>query len=307
MNEKHWKGVALAAIIMAGLAMAAAAGAWVKSEKVTESQKKEEVLESETNTDNISVSTSGWAGKTWCSYGDSITGYNVWQPYVTQYFGFATHYERGLGSSTYTKSDQTWYANPDGSYNSRYGFAGVTEAPEGTTTHEGYLCSWDRITTMIPQDVDLVVIMAGTNDAGPSVSAPLGDLTYPFDEETFMGAVASTVVKIQEWCPNATVVLATPFSGRGAYEEGMTNEEMAADQTEPVYNQLGLTTEDYAKAVMEVAEYLSVPCIDVFGNCGVNQFNRSAYLEDLVHPNQAGGEAIARVIIGGLKAIEPLH
>lgn len=297
MQKNAWKILAVFSLIVA-ICAAGAAGAAYK--KVSEMEK-----ESQTGVSPAVDST--WEGKTWCSYGDSVTGYNVWQPYVTAALGFSEHYERGLGSSTYVVSGQTWYANPDGSYNSRRGFAGVTDAPEGTTEHEGYMCSWDRITTMIPQDVDLVVVMAGTNDAGPAISAPLGDLSYPFDETTFMGAVASTVVKIQEWCPNATVVLATPFSGRGVYEDGMTNEQMAADQTEPVYNHIGLTTQDYAEAVMEVAEYLSVPCIDVFGNCGVNQFNRSRYLEDLVHPNAEGGKAIAKVIIGGLKAIAPVE
>lgn len=304
MKEKFWK-------IAAVFSLVAAIGACVIAAslvgRIGTLEKNLSHGNSQGEAVTIATVESTWNGKTWCSYGDSITGYNVWQPYVHKALGFAHHYERGLGSSTYTLSGQTWYANPDGSYNSRFGFAGVTAAPEGTTEHEGYMCSWDRIKTMIPQNVDLVVVMAGTNDAGPSISAPLGDLSYPFDETTFMGAVASTVVKIQEWCPQATVVLCTPFSGRGAYEDGMTNEQMAANQTAPVYNQIGLTTQDYAEAVMEVAEYLSVPCIDVFGNCGVNQFNRNMYLEDLVHPNKEGGKAIAKVIIGGLKTIAPIE
>jgi lysophospholipase L1-like esterase len=249
--------------------------------------------------------TVSWSGKTWCSYGDSITGYNVWQSYVTEYFGFSKHYLRGVGSATYVKSDLIWYANEDGSYNCQPGIAGVTDAPAGTHAVEGYLCSDDRIQT-VPSDVDLVVIMAGTNDAGPSVSAPLGDLSYPFDETTFMGAVASTVIKMQEHCPNAVIVLASPFSGRGYEEEGQSKEEMRANQTEPVYNDLGLTTYDYAKAVKEVAEYLSIPYVDVFESCGVNRFNRYEYLEDLVHPTQEGGKAIAEVMIGRLKEIAPI-
>lgn len=246
-----------------------------------------------------------WAGKTWCSYGDSITHYNVWQSYVTDYFGFSEHYLRGVGSATFVQSNLIWYANEDGSFNCQPGIAGVTDAPAGTHAVEGYLCSEERIQT-IPSDVDLVVIMAGTNDAGPSVSAPLGDLSYPFDENTFMGAVASTVVKIQEHCPNAVVVLASPFSGRGYEEEGQSKEEMRQNQTEPVYNNLGLTTYDYAKAVKEVAGYLSIPYVDVFESCGVNQFNRYEYLEDLVHPAPEGGRAIAEVMIGRLKEIAPI-
>ncbi len=246
-----------------------------------------------------------WAGKTWCSYGDSITGYNVWQDYVTEYFGFSEHYLRGVGSATYVQSDLIWYANEDGSFNSQPGLAGVTDAPEGTVTVPGYLCSTERIQT-VPSDVDLVVIMAGTNDAGPSISAPMGDLSYPFDETTFKGAVASTVVKMQEHCPDAVIVLASPYSGRGYEEDGQTKEEMRQNQTEPVYNDLGLTTYDYAVAVREVAEYLSIPYIPVFESCGVNQFNRYDYLEDLVHPTAEGGKAIAEVVIGKLKEIEPI-
>ena len=157
--------------------------------------------------------TVSWAGKTWATYGDSITQNGGWQDYITEYFGFARHDNCGIGSSTFIQSDLVWYANPDGTYNSRYGFLGVTEAPEGTTEHEAYLCSEDRIQTQLDPDLDLVLIMGGTNDAGITVSAPLGDLSYPYDETTFMGAVASTVVKIQEQCPHAIIVLASPLSG----------------------------------------------------------------------------------------------
>lgn len=246
-----------------------------------------------------------WKDKTWVSYGDSITQMGGWQDYITEYFGFAEHYERGLGSCTFIKSNQIWYANPDGSYNSRFGFLGVTEAPKGTTEHEGYMCSTDRITTMIPKEVDLVVVMAGTNDAGITVSAPLGDLSYPFDETTFMGAVASTVVKIQQHAPNALVVLASPLSGRGPETED--RKEQVANQTEPEYNLLGLTTQDYAEAIEEVAAYLSIPFIDVFGSTGINSFNRNQYIGDIVHPNEEGQKAIARVMIGALDDLKPLE
>lgn len=168
--------------------------------------------------DAMGISVSGnsgvtvtWYGKKWVSYGDSITQMGGWQDYITEYFGFAEHVECGIGSSTFTKSDLVWYANPDGSYNSRYGFLGVTEAPEGTTEHEAYLSSADRINTQVPADADLVLINGGTNDAGVTVGAPLGDLSYPFDETTFKGAVAATVVRMQERCPNALIVLMSPL------------------------------------------------------------------------------------------------
>jgi len=252
-----------------------------------------------------------WAGKTWCSYGDSIVQEEKWQAYVTDYFGFAGHYNRGIGSSTFSKDGQTWYANPDGSYNSRRGFGGVEEKPEGTTEHEGYFCSSDRIDVSVPEDADLILIMGGTNDMGADV--PIGDLGYPFDETTFKGAVASTVVKIQKKVPGAVVVLASPLSGRGpengggqdgAPEEGQER-ALNADAEDFVYNGLGLKTEDYRDAMEEVAKALSIPFIDVFGTTGINQWNRSGYMRDIVHPADTGGMAIARAVIGGLEQIKP--
>jgi lysophospholipase L1-like esterase len=243
-----------------------------------------------------------WEGMVWCSYGDSITQESSWQDYVTDYFGFSKHYNRGIGSSAFVKTEQIWYANPDGSYNSRYGIGDVYEAPAGTTEHEGYLCSWDRITTQIPKEVDLVIVNGGTNDSGIWINAPIGDLSYPFDETTFMGAVASTVVKIQEHVPNATIVLMSPLSGRGPEDEA----EMYKNQTQPFVNDIGLTVRDYAIAMEEVAHYLSIPFIDLFATTGINEFNRTQYIRDICHPNAEGGKAIARVIIGALEDIAPI-
>lgn len=244
-----------------------------------------------------------WAGKTWCSYGDSITQEATWQEYVSEYFGFAKHYNRGIGSSTFAKNDQTWYANSDGSYNSRPGFAGVTEAPEGTTEHEGYLCSSDRINVSVPEDADLILIMGGTNDMGANV--PLGDLTYPFDETTFKGAVAAAVVKIQEKVPGAVVVLASPLSGRGPEPGEGASLPDNRDVDVFAVNELGLTTKDYRDAMEEVARTMSIPFIDVYGTTGINQWNRSQFIRDVVHPSERGGMAVARSVIGGLEQIKP--
>ncbi len=248
------------------------------------------------------VSRLSWAGKTWCSYGDSITQEEKWQSYVTEYFGFEKHYNRGIGSSTFARSEQVWYANPDGSYNSRPGFDNVTEAPEGTTEHEGYLCSSDRIEVSVPEDVDLVIVMGGTNDMGSNV--PIGDLSVPFDETTFMGAVASTIIKLQEKAPDAVIVLASPLSGRGPEtEDGSVPANSDTDQF--AVNDLGLTTKDYRDAMEEVAEAMSIPFIDIYGTTGINQWNRSDYIRDIVHPSDRGGMAIARAMIAGLEEIKP--
>ena len=303
-ENKNKKLCILLALLLVITAAAGVGVAWKLNSKINQLSLQTTQLENQLKD---SGQISGWAGLKWCSYGDSITQEATWQDYVTEYFGFAEHYQRGIGGSRFVNNGQTWYANEDGTFNSMRGFNNVWDAPEGTTEHEGWMCSWDRITTMIPQDTDLVVIMAGTNDADQETGSPMGDLSYPFDESTFMGAVASTVVKIQEWVPDAIIVLASPLSGRGISEEWMqTDSDMNQNQTEVAYNSLGYTTQDYAAAIEEVAEYLSIPFIDVFGNTGINQFNRQQYIRDLVHPTQEGGKAIARVMIGGLEAIAPV-
>lgn len=309
-SSKFWKIISF--VLAAGLIIVASAAVYSimkLNDKVNNIGLQNELLQEDINQvgDEIDMNmsrtvTASWKGKKWCSYGDSITQLKSWQDYITEYFGFAEHYERGIGSSTFTKSDQTWWANPDGSYNSRYGFE-TTEQPEGTTEHEGYFCSTDRINTMIPLDTDLVVVMGGTNDADLSLNIPLGDLSYPFDETTFKGAVASTIVKIQERVPDAVIVMCSPLSGRGPEDE----EHMHDNTTEPQYNGIGLTTQDYAEAMEEVCEYLSIPFIDVFGETGINSFNRNRYISDTVHPNEEGGKAIARVIIGRLDDLKPVE
>ncbi len=305
-DEKRSGGPGLAMILAMALAVGLAVCLWQIAGLNRQAARQEQLLnELAHQTDvNLSVSAS-WSGKKWASYGDSITEIGGWQDYITEYFGFAEHYNCGIGSTTFIESSLVWYANADGSYNSRFGFLGVMEAPPGTTEHEAYLASEDRIRTQLPADLDLVVVMGGTNDAGVTVSAPLGDMSYPYDETTFKGAVAAAVVRIQKQCPHAIVVLASPLSGRGPETEDQAL--MTANQTEPEYNDLGLTTQDYAKAMEEVAQALSIPFIDVFGSTGINSFNRNQYIADIVHPNEEGQKAIARVMIGALDDLKPVQ
>lgn len=176
------------------------------------------------------------------------------------------------------------------------------------------------IPASIKNTVGLIFIMGGTNDAGDSTinGSTIGNTTYvpgsrsdtvwaadstyytggDYDVWSFKGGIASTIMKMQLWCPNAVIVLGTPFSGRG--------NTSGVNMTAPVYNLQGLTTEDYAKAMIEVAHEFSIPVIDVFATTGINQLNRATYITDSVHPySTAGKKALARAVIGGLKTIVP--
>lgn len=260
---------------------------------------KNELLPSSTNH-------SKWKGKKWCSYGDSITQMNMWQDFVTEYFGFAKHYNRGIGGTTIKEIGSTAFINADGSLNATD--VGQPQ-PNGTTRIKSSFCNSERINSMIPTDADLIVIMGGTNDMGRAITSdnpqptPIGDTVYDkskndFNTDTFKGALASTIIKVKKRCPNAEILVASPVGGRGTTAgENMTSQ---------VTNKLGLTTQDYAKAVKEVCEEFSIIYVPVFEESGINQFNRATYISDTVHPNITGGKRMSKVFIRSIEKIEEI-
>ena len=286
-----------------------------------------------------------WEGKTWISYGDSITAIGngnitdnedtveagAWQRYVHEYFRFDKYYGRGIGGQTYMKKTIPWFANADGSYNSRPTSGSMEDlssytVPDGLTAHWGYFCSWDRITTMIPDSIkdtiDLIFIF-GVNDHGQIATFDFTPPTFiegakedaewanatenttkfngDFDVTEFTGAVASTILKLQTRCPNALIVFGTSWSGRGHSNSDTPN----ADST--YYDETsGQKIWEEGNLVKQIADYFSIPCVDIWANTGVNPFNRSQFNADVIHPYlDAGKKALARAVICGLKQIEP--
>lgn len=247
----------------------------------------------------IDESVFDWYGKKICTYGDSITQYGFWQKAVLNYHKFSKHYLRGLSGSKVSSVDaKDWWINSDGSaYGTKVSYP---TQPSGTTLIKDYFSNLDRINT-VPSDSDIVLIMGGTNDFYSNI--PLGNLEYNngYDETTFKGALASTIMKMQNRVPNAVIVLMTLINGQG--ETNVNGNSMKV-------NTIGLKAVDYANAIKEVAYYLGIPCIDIFGKAGINSWNRNQYIgTDAIHPTynilNSGADQIARVIIGELKNIIP--
>lgn len=67
-------------------------------------------------------------------------------------------------------------------------------------------------------DVDLILLQAGSNDYGATVSAPLGEIGSTNPEE-FLGAWKLMVEKLLELYPNATVVMMTAWENRNQSRE----------------------------------------------------------------------------------------
>ena len=253
----------------------------------------------------------------------SIDENTVWGNYIADHFQFAKHYGRGIGAQKFawgTNGGSVAFVDPlTGNYDSRSdsynydNYAGNVPIPAGTVPIRGSLSSWLRITSMYPasiKDTISVVVLMSHNDIN-GADNPLAwvdsDTTDPewaasdeyatyggdYNIAELRGGIASTIMKLQAWMPNAIIVLSTPMSGRGT--TGQLNPELTDPKMEFV-----------ASVVREMHELMSVPLIDTYATCGINGLNRTTYITDEIHPyNKAGKQAVARAYIGGLKAILP--
>ncbi len=174
----------------------------------------------------------------------------------------------------------------------------------------GCLCSWSRITAMYPASikdtVDVVFVMCHNDSVdGKEFVWVKGDTTDPewalseqyatyggdYNISTLEGGIASTIMKLQAWMPNAVIILGTPINGQGT-----------TGQLRPDANGLYKQVEH----VKNVGLRFSIPVIDVYATCGINGLNRTEYITDTIHPySVAGSKMIARAIIGGFKTILP--
>jgi len=179
--------------------------------------------------------------------------------------------------------------------------------------HHGAFCSWDRITTMIPSSlrnsIDLVIVAGGTNDFSSTTEAAdaepvwvnedatdaawANDTLYKggdYDISTFNGGIASTLMKLAVWCPNAVIVLATPFPRFDLSTNMQFN-----------YNDANhITFRRMAEIEKHIAEYVGVNVIDANGECGINGVNFHDLQTDGVHPNEAGRKMYGKVFVGEL-------
>lgn len=272
-----------------------------------------------------------WQNKVIASYGDSVTDPSEtysWGNKVAAYLN-AEHIKRGIGSTTFAwrnghGGQVAWVNSETGAYvgrNDSYNYdnyEGNVTIPDGCTPIRGDGCSWLRITSMFPASVkdtiDAVLVMFHNDyhqDMDTSVEFIENDTTDPewaasaqyaavggdYNINTVQGGIASTIMKLQAWMPDAKVILMTPVSGvyatSGEVDGNFDNEQAAL-----MYQLRG--------EVLSIASRMSIPCIDNYGTDGINSLNRTRYIADNIHPTTARGrDALAMSVIGGLISIIP--
>ena len=182
----------------------------------------------------------------------------------------------GVGANPYENGYVGQFARLTGAEVRNYGIGGTRFARQTTPSEKA---RWDldfcsRVEGMDP-DADIVMVFGGTNDFGHG-DAPLGEMT---DRTvwTFYGACHVLFSSIIEKYPDKPVVIMTPLH------------RCAELERQPVLK-------TYVEIIREVAEYYSLPVLDLFATSGIQPLipvQKELYFADLVHPNEAGHGRIA--------------
>ena len=182
-----------------------------------------------------------------------------------------------------------------GAIGRNYGIGGTRFAKQTTPSAEPRhdLDFVSRVDTMDP-DADVIVIFGGTNDFGHG-DAPIG---CPSDRnnDTFYGAAHMLFSKIRVQWPKAHIVVLTPL-------HRCNEDNPRGDGNKP--SDVG-TLKAYVEIIREVAEFYSLPVLDLFKNSGLQPrlpLIQEMYMPDGLHPNDAGYQILADLIISYLKNI----
>lgn len=168
-----------------------------------------------------------------------------------------------------------------------YGIGGTRIAPnrdKSKDNYPGYFAS--RVEGMIP-DADAIVVFGGTNDFGHG-DATLGKFTDR-NTDSFYGSFHVLCQKLLRRYPKAKIVVMTPLHRTG--------------DTDDTYNELGVrrscNLKGYVDIIREVAEYYSLPVLDLFKDSGLQpeiQEINDLYFADGLHPNDEGHKILCHLL-----------
>lgn len=211
-----------------------------------------------------------WEGLKVAWYGDSLTELYVHCGIVDEYFKF-----QGVN------------CGKSGTSISRLG----NDQPMG----EYAMCLKDRMKApgiAIPDDVDVIFVMAGTNDW--SFAVPLGDKKLTLDgngvptvdHATFYGACHEMFYNLATMYPDAYImVLGTPI---------------VVQQSTNLYNAAGLTSFDYGDALCEAAGMWGFQSFNLGKMMGINTTNvqdAQGLMYEQIHFTEGAARMAADVII----------
>ena len=132
-------------------------------------------------------------------------------------------------------------------------------------------------------DADAVVVFGGTNDYGHG-DAPIGC----FDDRTpntFYGACHYLFVGLINKYPGKHIVIMTPLHRDNEYSKKGSGKTKDYE-----------TLKTYVNIIREVAEYYSIPVLDLYASSGIQPevpVLKQMFMPDGLHPNDEGNKIIA--------------
>lgn len=135
-------------------------------------------------------------------------------------------------------------------------------------------------------NADAVVVFGGTNDFGHG-DAPMGTFADR-TPDTFYGACHTLFRGLVQKYLGKTIVIMTPLHRCGEQFSNPTGNKAVS---------VGTTLLDYVTAIRQVAEYYSLPVLDLYAVSGMQPDIpeiKETYMKDGLHPTDAGHEVIAR-------------
>ena len=192
----------------------------------------------------------------------------------------------GAGTSSHDKMFTMLIEREYGAICQNYGIGGTRIARQKTPTNEKYDRDFVSRVPEMDNDADIVVVFGGTNDFGHG-DAPIGTMSdrTPY---TFYGALHCLYTALIEKYPGVPIVVLTPLH--------RITEDIPTGDNKPA--PVG-TLKEYVNIIREVAEYYSLPVLDLFKESGLQPkipIIQQKYVPDGLHPNDAGNEILAHKI-----------
>ncbi len=169
-----------------------------------------------------------------------------------------------------------------------YGVSGTRYARQLVPTAEPCDRDFCERLHQMDDDADVVVVFGGTNDFGHG-DAPIGT---PEDREpnTFYGACHYIYSHLTEKYPDALIVVMTPLHRRNeSFTDGDSHQKACHSGD----------LRRYVGIIREVAEYYSLPVLDLYACSGIQPnipVNCERYTVDGLHPNDRGNARIADLL-----------
>lgn len=150
--------------------------------------------------------------------------------------------------------------------------------------------SWDSVRNpmvtryaSMENNADVIIVMGGTNDHTQSI--PIG--TYGSkNSDNFYGAVDKLCYNLKTKYPTKTIMFMLPMEYSTSSANSKTNE-------------LVIPLEQYREVIRRVCQFYSIPVFELYKELGFTvNFDpqKSLFIPDGVHPNQAGHDVMARKI-----------